>query len=172
VVAGTSALLAVLLAATTAVGSPDDLGRAGRSLLRQCSAVQSTAVGPWPGSYYTVPVAVTVGVGLVLAGWALRRVARRPLDATDAAVDGALRRASATAVAAAAGLLVAAPAAAVSVVAAAALAGVDCAPAGWSALALLLALVAVAGTGLSAWTAGVLLRSTVPAAAPGEPVVR
>src|SRR3712207_4896776 len=73
-VAGTGALLAVVLTATTATGSADDLGRAGRSLVRRCSAVQGGASGPWPGSFYALPLALMVVVGLVLAAIALRRV--------------------------------------------------------------------------------------------------
>jgi hypothetical protein len=76
VVAAATVLLVLVLGMTTAAGSPDDLGRAGRTLARQCSALVGTAVGPWPGSFYTAPLATVVLAGLVLAGW--RCAARQP----------------------------------------------------------------------------------------------
>jgi len=74
--AAATVLLVLVLGMTTAAGSPDDLGRAGRTLARQCSALVGTAVGPWPGSFYTAPLATVVLAGLVLAGW--RCAARQP----------------------------------------------------------------------------------------------
>jgi hypothetical protein len=140
-------LLGVVLAVTTAAGAPDDLGRAGRALARQCSAVASESVGPWPGSFYSVPLAVVVASGLVLAGIALRRVVHRPRSGDDPRVDDALRRHAAEAVIAGCGLLVAVPLAGVSFFAAHALLDLDCAPAAWTvagaALGLLVPALAV-----------------------------
>ena len=125
-----TALLLVVLALTTATGSADDLGRAGRSFARRCSAVTGGATGPWPGSFYALPLGAVVVMGLVLAGFALRRVVRRPRQGEDAIVDDALRRQAAEAVVAACGLLVALPFAGVSLLTAAALHNHVCPPAG------------------------------------------
>jgi hypothetical protein len=144
-------LLAVVLAVTVAMGSPDDLGRAGRSLVRRCSAVMTEGAGPWPGSYYAIPVAALVACGLAGAAVALVRVVRRPRAAEDPAADDALRRRSAEAVTAAAGLLAGVPLAGVAAVAGGALLGVACRPAWFDVLAVGLGLVAVAATGLAAW---------------------
>jgi hypothetical protein len=140
-VVGTTALLAAVLALTTAAGSPDDLGRAGRTLARQCSAVLSESVGPWPGSFYAVPLTLVVLSGLVLAGLALRRIVHRPRSGDDPRVDDALRRSAAEAVVAGCGLLVAVPLAGVSFFAVHAVLGLDCAPAVWTAAAAALGLL-------------------------------
>jgi hypothetical protein len=139
-VAAATVLLAVVLVLTTAAGSPDDLGRAGRTLARQCSAVSGQSVGPWSGSFYSVPLGVVLVSGLLLAGIALRRVVHRPRSGDDPRVDDALRRHAAEAVIASCGLLVAVPLAGVSFFAAHALLTIECAPAAWT--------VAGAGLGL------------------------
>jgi hypothetical protein len=149
-VGAAGALLAVVLVLTTAVGSPDDMGRAGRDLVRRCSAVLTAGAGPWPGSYYAFPLAVVVLCGLLAAGVVLTRVVRRPRQSDDLAVDEALRRSAAGAVTAAVGLLITVPLAGVSIVAGAALVGVSCHPAWWSVAALGLATVAIACLALAA----------------------
>lgn len=150
------ALLAVLLVLTTAAGSPDDMGRAGRDLVRRCSAVMTAGAGPWPGSYYAFPLAVVVLCGLLAAGAVLTRVVRRPRQGDDVAVDQALRRSAARSVTAAVGLLVAVPLAGVSVVAGSALVGVSCHPAWWTVAAIALAAVAVASLALAGACASAL----------------
>jgi hypothetical protein len=153
VVAAATVLLVLVLGMTTAAGSPDDLGRAGRTLARQCSALVGTAVGPWPGSFYTAPLATVVLAGLVLAGVALRR------QAAESVVAGV-------------GLLVAVPLAGVSFFAAQALSNVDCAPVSWRVAAGALGLLVPALAVLAAWciaaltspTEGRVPRSTSPAA--------
>ena len=107
---------AVLLVATTLAGSADDLGRAGRQLAYRCSDTMSGAAGPWPGSFYSVPLAAVVLGGLAAAALALRAVVLRPRQGEDREVDEALRRHAARAVVAATGLLVAVPLAGVSFV--------------------------------------------------------
>jgi hypothetical protein len=143
------ALLAVVLTLTTAAGSPDDMGRAGRDLFRRCSAVQAESAGPWPGSYYTLPLAIVVLCGLLAAGGVLTRVVRRPRHSDDLAVDEALRRSAAGSVTAAVGLLITVPLAGVSLVAAGALVRVSCHPTWWSVAASGLAAVAVASVTLA-----------------------
>jgi hypothetical protein len=157
VVASATALLALVMACTTAVGSADDMGRAGRTFARRCSAVMSSGTGPWPGSFYTVPLALVVLSGLLLAGFALHRVVRRPRQGEDRAVDDGLRRQAAEAVTAACGVLVAVPLAGVSFVAAAALSNHTCPPAGSSVVVWALLLLVPALVGLTAWCVGVLM---------------
>jgi hypothetical protein len=107
VAAGTLALF-VLAGLTTAAGSADDQGRAGRSL--SCLIYRGSAGHePWPGSYYTVPGLGLVLAGLILAGLVLHRVVRRPQPAGSAEADDARRRRSAEAVTAATGILVLVP---------------------------------------------------------------
>lgn len=159
VVLGGAALLAGILVPATLAGSPDDMGRAGRSLVRQCSEVMTQSHGPWPGSFYAWPLTVLVGAGLALAATALVRIARRPSQGEDAALEERLRRRSAAAVTAATGLLVAIPLAGVSATAAMALLGIGCRPTSWTALGW--GLVAVL-----AFAVGLAVRSLVVLVAP------
>ena len=146
--------------ATTVTAGPDDLGRAGRVLLLSCRAGLQQAYGPWPGSFYSVPLAAVVAVGLIAAGGALRVVIRRARTGADAdavAADDALRRRAARTITGACGILVALPLAGVCLVSAGALLSVSCHPAwwtyaGWALLALLIPVVALMG-----WSAAVLL---------------
>jgi hypothetical protein len=164
-----TALLLVVLSLTTATGSADDLGRAGRSFARRCSAVMGGATGPWPGSFYSVPLALVVVAGLLLAAFALRRVVQRPRQGEDAAVDDGLRRQAAEAVVAACGLLVALPFAGVSLLTASALHNHTCPPAGSSLAVVALWALVPALVALAAWCVGVLVApagSGRPAPAP------
>lgn len=165
VVLTAAALLAALLLMTTAWGTPDDLGRDGRSLLRQCSDVMSESRGPWPGSFYSVPLVGVVGLGLLVAAGALRQVVRRPRQGSDLAADDLLRRRAAETVTAAAGLLVVVPFAGVATIANLALRGISCAPAGWTLLSTALLLLVPALLGVAAWCVGLLVgRDRIPAA--------
>jgi len=168
VVAASISLLTALLVTTTSMGSADDLGRDGRWLARQCSDVLSEARGPWPGTFYSVPLAVVVGLGLIVAAVALRQVVRRPRQGSDLAADDALRHRAAETVTAAAGLLVAVPFAGVALLAGIGLSGISCAPASWTALSTVLLLLVPVQLGLGAWCAGLLPgRRRIPAAVPG-----
>jgi hypothetical protein len=146
------------------------MGRAGRDLVRRCSAVLTAGSGPWPGSYYALPLAVVVLCGLVAAGAVLTRVVRRPRRSEDLAVDEALRRSAAASVTAAVGLLITVPLAGVSVVAGAALVGISCHPAWWTVTAVGLTVVAIAALALAAACASALTRGwrDVPAAVPAD----
>ncbi|MHA6758250.1 hypothetical protein [Streptacidiphilus sp. PAMC 29251] len=106
VVAGFTVVLVALLAATTATGSADDAGRAGRSFVRVCGALTETR-GPWPGSYYSLPLLAALGVATALCGLALHRTARRaaPDEPGARVLDDERRRAGMKAVVAAWGLL-------------------------------------------------------------------
>ena len=157
VVGTATALLLLLLSVTTATGSADDLGRAGRWFARRCSAVMGGATGPWPGSFYAVPLGLVVLLGLVLAGFALRRVVQRPRQGEDAGVDDGLRRQAAEAVVAACGLLVALPFAGVSLLTASALDNHTCPPPGASVAVIGLLTLVPALVVLAAWCIGVLV---------------
>jgi hypothetical protein len=140
-VAASTLSLGALLVATTLMGSADDLGRAGRSLSRICSPATvagggptSASHGPWPGLFYSVPLAVAVLVGLVSAALALRTVVLRPRSGSDPeliAADEVLRRRSAEAVVAATGVMVAASLVGVALTAASGLLG-TCPTASWT----------------------------------------
>jgi hypothetical protein len=156
-VAAATAGLAALLVFTTAIASADDLGRAGRSLSRACSAVSAEGRGPWPGSYYSVPLAAVVVVGLVLAAVALASIARRPRQGEDAVLDDALRRQAATAVVAAVGLLVTVPLVGTGLVAASGLLQICAAPPAWTAIGRLLVVVVPLAVALGTWCAALLV---------------
>jgi hypothetical protein len=159
-VTAAAAVLAALAAVTTVTAGPDDLGRAGRVLLLSCQAGLQQTYGPWPGSFYSVPLAAVVAAGLIAGGGALRVVIRRARTGADAdavAADDALRRRAARTITGACGILVALPLAGVYLVSAGALLSISCHPAwwtyaGWALLALLLSAVALMG-----WCAAVLL---------------
>lgn len=140
VVAVTAGAHLATLAVTTASASADDLGRAGRRIAAQCGDTGSAA-SPYPGSFYSVPLAVVLLV-IGLAGLAaVTVVVRRPQGfAADRAQDDVLRRRSATRVVAAAGAALAASQAGIASFAGAALLRLDChrawmPPLGWALLA-------------------------------------
>lgn len=148
-------VLTVLLVATTAMGSADDMGRAGRLLARQCSPTMSESHGPWVGSFYSVPLAVAVLIGLAVAVIALRRVVRRPRPgdpATLIAADDLLRRRSASVVTGACGVLIGIPLIGVSLVTAQALLSVSCHPTSWTVAAWSLIALAPVWGALLVWS--------------------
>lgn len=139
-VAGITTLHVATLALTTATASADDMGRAGRQVAARCGDMSSGA-GPYPGSFYSIPlVLLLVIIGLAAAA-ALTTVVRRPRGfAPDDVADDVLRRRSTTRVLAAAGAAVSASHVGVAFFAAGALLRMDCQgawmdPAGWVLLA-------------------------------------
>jgi hypothetical protein len=178
VVTGTTLLLAVLLVAATLMGSPDDLGRAGRSLFARCpvtaEGARSASNGPWPGSYYSIPLALILLTGLAAAALALIRIARRPRPGDPLVLgqmDDVLRRRAATVVISSCGVLAGIPLIGISLVAGGALLANDCGPAWWGpAGGTLLLLIPVWLTVLGWSLAAVLVPSpALPATVP-EPV--
>jgi hypothetical protein len=153
--------LAVGLTATTLAASPDGLGRAGRSLSRACGPDRGASVGPWPGSYYSLPMVAVVIVGLAASVLVARTVAGRHRPGPDpyqVAADDRARRLSARTVTAACGILVATPLAGSALLAGAELVRFGCSTpsmrvAGWVALAVALA----AGLSSCAFAAEILL---------------
>lgn len=159
-VAASTLLLGALLVSTTLMGSADDGGRAGRSLFRQCSAHVSESAGPWPGLFYSVPLAIAVAMGLLCAGVALRRVVQRPRRGSAAelvAADDMLRHRSAEAVVAATGVMVATSLMGVSLTAAGKLLGFSCPPLWWTVLGFALLAVAALMSLLLIWCLALLL---------------
>ena len=155
--AATSGLFAVVLVWTTASGAPDDLGRPGRALVRQCSATLGESRGPWPGSFYSAPLALIVVGGLLTAAAALCLVVRRPRQGEDPAIDDALRVQAAQAVTAGCGLLVALPFAEINIVAGGAMLGISCRPVWWTVGGWALVLLAAALLALAGWCGSVLV---------------
>jgi len=114
-------LVALAAGYTTYAASPDDLGRTGRALRTVCSTtvwVEGTTTQefsersstPFPGSFYTVPMAFAMAMLALTVIAALVMVGRRPRDGSDAElvrVDDALRRITAEGIVASAGLGVA-----------------------------------------------------------------
>lgn len=131
----TAAHVATLLL-TTATASTDDMGRAGRRVVAECGAA-GAAAGPYPGSFYSVPLAALLLLIALAAVAALVAVARRPRGfAPDDVGDDVLRLRSATRVLSAAGAAVAASHAGVAFFAGTALLRLGCQhawmdPVGW-----------------------------------------
>jgi hypothetical protein len=162
-VTAAAAVLAALVAVTTATARPDDLGRAGRVLMLGCGPDLLQSAEPWPGSFYSVPLAVLVAVGLIAGGGALRVVIRRArtgVDEDELAADDTLRARAARTITGGCGILVAVPLAGICLVSAGAMLSISCRPAwwsyaGWALLALLLPIL-----GLICWCTEALLVPT------------
>jgi hypothetical protein len=164
VVTVTTLVLGVLLVAATLMGSPDDQGRAGRSLFARCPGTgdgPSTALnGPWPGSYYSIPLAVMLISGLMAAAVALVRIARRPRPGDPLALgpmDDLLRRRAATVVIGSCGVLAGIPLIGISVLGGGALIGNDCGPAWWGPAGGALLLLSPVWLAVLGWSLAVVL---------------
>lgn len=144
-----------LLAFTTLTASPDDLGHAGRTLANTCGAI-TTARGPYPGSYYSVPLLIGMACATALAGYAARRAVQRPRGDLPTLGAEYLRRRSVTAVAGGLGLAITAPTIGIAAFSSMALLPNDCAP-GWQhAVGLLTLILMLASVAVFAWSLGVL----------------
>jgi hypothetical protein len=137
------AALTVLLVTTGRMGGADDMSRAGRFLTLSCQDLEAST-GPWPGVYYSPPIAASILIGLAVAAPTLHAVTRRRRPAAGDAVraaDDDARRASARTIIAACGVLVAAPLTGTGLFAGMAMIGNACATTavtalGWTALGL------------------------------------
>jgi len=160
VVAASTLGLGALLVTTTLMGSADDQGRAGRFLSRQCASEVGATTGPWPGSFYSVPLGIAVVVGLLGAAIALRTIVLRPRSGSDpdlAAADDVLRRRSTEAVMAATGVMVAASLSGVAFVAGLQLHRIACPPMLWTIFGLALVGAGALMLLLTAWCLALLL---------------
>jgi hypothetical protein len=168
-VLGITALQLATLALTTTTASADDLGRAGRQIAARCGTMSSGA-GPYPGSFYSVPlVLLLLVIGLVAAA-SLTVVARRPRGfAPDEVGDDVLRHRSTTRVLAAAGAAVAASHVGIAFFAGTAMLRLDCQrawmqPVGWALIASMLAALLLLGWFIGRVVApGEALRAASPA---------
>lgn len=169
-VGGITALHLATLALTTASASTDDLGRTGRQIAARCGNTGSAA-GPYPGSFYSVPLTLLLlAIGLATAA-ALMAVVRRPRgSAPDDMGDDELRHLSATRILAAAGAAVAASHVGIAFFAGTALLRMDCQrawmdPAGWVLVASVPAALLLLG-----WCLGrIVTPGAFPAALPTHP---
>ena len=169
-VAGITALHLTTLALTTTTASPDDTGRVGRQIAAQCVNTGSGA-GPYPGSFYSVPLIVLLLVIGLVAAAALTAVVRRPRGfAPDDVGDDELRHRSTTRVLAAAGAAVAASHVGIAFFAGTALLRMDCQsawmdPVGWVLIASIIAALVLLG-----WFLGrVVAPGTLPTPSPAHP---
>jgi hypothetical protein len=161
-VLGLTASLAGVLTCTSLTADPDILGHRGRTLTVTCGNFTVIGAGPWPGSYYSLPIAATVLVAAILAAAVLRTVARRPRPASDdsaRAADDALRRGSARAVTAAFGLIVTTPLVGVTLLTGAQLIKLSCTSVSWVTGA---GIVSFAVSALAFAASGVFIAATRP----------
>ena len=170
VVGATTGGFVLLLLATTAAGSPDDLGRRGRWLTRTCDAISTQSHGPWPGSFYSIPIGLVVAVGLAAAAVTLRQVVRRPRPGGDRVADDLARGATAEAVVAACGLLVALPLTGLALFTGGGLLGIGCRPLWWTPVGWSLVTVSLPLLAFSFWCAALLVprRDAAPRAGKGR----
>jgi len=151
------------LALTTATASPDDMGRAGRRIAAQCGD-SANGAGPYPGSFYSGPLAVLLVVIGLAAVAAMFAVVRRPRGfAVDDVGEDVLRRRSVTRVLAAAGAAIAASHAGIAFFAGTALLRMDCQAAWMDPVGWLLVATVPAALVLLVWFLG---RVAVPAGHP------
>lgn len=75
-------LFAGTLAATTATAASDAHPGGSRTVQVVCTSGQLATATPWPGSYFSVPLGIIVGCGVVIAAAAVILVVRRPRGAT------------------------------------------------------------------------------------------
>lgn len=152
------------LVLTTWSASADDLDRAGRVIAHQCGSTFQ-ARGPYPGSFYTMPLAMLLTVTAAIAILALVVVVRRPRgfaiappvgfegagpDSIDGAED-ALRRRSVATVVAGFGAAVAFSHAGIAFFAGFALLRMDCSAAWMTPIGVVLLVTAVLAVGLLGW---------------------
>ncbi|WP_278314578.1 hypothetical protein [Lolliginicoccus levis] len=168
VLASLIALGGLMLLGTLAASS-DDLDRDGRALAYQCGELITGRVSPWPGTFYTAPLAAVLGAVIVQVAIGLWALAHRPPSSGDHAADNAERHRSASRIVAAAGLAITVPLAGYSLVMATAAhnvptveQGADCLPA-WPSTVLPVLVATQAGAAIIAvWCLIVLLSPLSP----------
>ena len=167
------AVTAAVLTLTTLTASRDDYTESMRALA--CTtATGGSSHTPYPGAYYSGPLALALVAVLLVAAVASRQVVLRPrgLGPTDA--DDALRRRSLTVVLAATGLATSAPYLGIAMTAGLALQGLGdgtpgCA-AGWTGpVGIAITVSALPAAALMITCAGLLLAGRPRVAAPAYP---
>jgi len=185
VLAVSTALLGGALAIGAAWGSADDLGRAGRVLSERCTVVDPElgavlvggSRGPWPGSFYALPLVVALLVLAALVALALRAIVTRPRPELDSrGLDTMLRRWSVGNVLTAATVTVLGTLGPVALLMVAALSGMRCdAGVAQTVVAWTAAVLGPLATGAAfGLLAGLVLTPTIrvddlPRALPGDP---
>jgi len=169
--AGSTALLVSALALGAAWGSADDLGRAGRVLTRSCTVDQGdlgavlvgSSRGPWPGSFYAVPLAGALVVLALLVALALRAIVNRARPELDSrGLDTMLRCWSVGNVLTAATVTVLGTLGPVAVLMASALSGGSCSDGVDTVVAVLASVVGALATGAAfGLLAGLVLTPTI-----------
>lgn len=159
----TGLVLSGVIGWTTAVASADDVGRAGRAMAYICSAeCDYGSFSPWPGSFYTTPLAIGLAVTLALAVTALIVVAGRPRNGAEAKLvllDDAIRRQSASSVLGALQVALAGSLAGIGLTAGPALLNLGSrAPAEFTPIGWLLLVLGVLALGALCWAGATLLR--------------
>ncbi|WP_153502873.1 hypothetical protein [Cumulibacter manganitolerans] len=182
--AAVSSGLVLVLGVTAATASPDDVGRRGRALAWICRAdadgiTGRGSTGPYPGSYYAIPVAVAIGAVLLLWAVSARVVAARgslAADVGEAAQEDLLRARSMCAITAAATAGVSASLAAVAAGGAGAMyrasgaGGATChGSAGYAVGGWLLIVIALAASVVTGWALARLLVQRGEPSIPQEP---
>ena len=152
-IAATTVVLALALTWTSATGVSDSMGHGGREFSFEIpgEAAVTATIGPWPGSFYSVPLAVALGLVLVVAGIAIIVTIRRPRNASDpeiVRVDDLVRARAVESVLAAVGVAMAGTLFCVSVLVATLAIPQNLVPdllrlAGWSAVTLEAAAMAI-----------------------------
>lgn len=132
-VLGTVLMLLATLTLTTVTAARDESSRAMRVLACDAGGL-AEARGPYPGSFYGLPLASVLVIVLLVAALSARLVVRRPrgFAETDAG-DDALRRRSLTVIVAATGVAFAFSHFGIATTASAALVGLGSCSPGWAA---------------------------------------
>ncbi len=81
----TTVALAIALAWTTATAEADDMGNVGRavSFSYPCNGECAMGTSPWPGSFYSIPIAVLFAIVSALALATIIVIVRRPRNGSD-----------------------------------------------------------------------------------------
>ncbi|MEO6791975.1 MAG: hypothetical protein ABI249_03225, partial [Ornithinibacter sp.] len=183
VLGASTTLLAAALGLGAAWGSPDDQGHAGRALVRSCTVTEPDGAvlmggsrGPWPGSFYGLPLGVALLALAVLVAAALHSIVNRPRPELGShGFDTMLRRWSVGTVLTAATVTVLGTLGPVALLMASALAGGSCPTSNLdSVLAVVTSAVGALATGAAfGLLAGLVLTPTIrvedlPRSVPGD----
>ncbi|MEI2809623.1 MAG: hypothetical protein V9F00_05325 [Nocardioides sp.] len=156
----------LLLATTTATAAADDLGRAGRVLRNVCSNTITSSHGPYPGSFYAVPLVLGLILAFALAAYAARVAVLRPRGDLSRLGADYLRKRSVAAVVGALGLAICGPTLGVAIVSASSLLSNTC-PTGWQRSAGILSILLALGSLIvMVWSVAVIVYAGVFAGRP------
>ncbi len=170
-VAGLTGLTAATMVLTTLTSGYDEYTHGMRALVCQAGSF-SSARTPYPGSYYTLPLAGLLVIVLAVAVIAAHQVVRRPRGmARTEEGDDALRRGSLRVIVAATGIAVSAPAVGIASTAGWAMKGLadqqpSCAPAWMGPTGTALLVLALVALVVACWCLALLLSGSQTRPAP------